>query len=229
MGSFHIGGAEKQLIHLLNYLDKDKYEIILFVRTQEGPNKKDLPKRIKVFDLDTWSKINKRSLLRKTLDEFKTIYLLCSLLKKCAPDFVYGNAILSNYQLLLSIILIGKRSKIKTVFSVVNNPKKYGFWSKFILMYLYNRADRIFACSSGLKDYLCKSTRIKRENIGIMFNCMDLKNIDLNYNKRDFLEGFSPVLPNIICVARMIPQKGYFDLLKAFKIINSKMKSILLV
>ena len=229
MGSFHIGGAEKQLVHLLNYLDENIYEIILVVRTVEGPNRSILPDRIKIIDLNTWSKIKKRSILKKIFNEIKTIFLLRNLLSSIKPCFIYGNQASGNFHLLLSKFLTSSRNKTKVVFSIVNNPKRYNYFYKFILFYYYKKTDNIFVCSNGLKKYLDDSNKFKKNKINIMYNCINIKGKSLEYDSKKYFEGFSKKIPNIISVARMIPQKGIVDLLETFKLINKKNKSRLII
>ena len=230
MGSFHIGGAEKQLMHMLNYLSQKEFELILIVRTVEGPNKNLMPKSVKVIDLNTWTKIKKKSFFIKIVDEIKSILFLRSLFKNQKPDFVYGNQLSCNYHILASAFLLRKYFRPRLVFSIVNNPKKYTIFGKYVISNLYNNAEKIYACATDLKNFLENSTNIKNEKIDVMYNCISEVNEGEKIHSDETINKvFRRNKHNIIFVSRIIPQKGTLDLLKAFKIIRNSIDCNLII
>ena len=73
-----IGGIEKCLVNLVNSLDKDKYDITIFLQVKEGEYLKDVDKHIKVIGYDLSNFKGKRinnKIIRLVVNVFK--YIKC--------------------------------------------------------------------------------------------------------------------------------------------------------
>lgn len=94
---------------------------------------------------------------------------------------------------------------------------------KSLMRLLYPRADGIIAVSQGIKDDLVKNFGLSAETIDVIHNPVNIHEIQQRASEPISEQTwFDGSVPTIVAVGRMVPQKDYGTLLRAFKIVKEK-------
>jgi len=219
LGSFKLGGAERQMMYFLKNIDRKHFEPAICFFHKEGPLRNELPDDIETFDLTGIIK-----------GKISKVFHLTRIILKVKPDVVYSNLAGANVPLgFVRIITSLLRRKIKYGISVVNNTEYYSNSTKWASYFFYPKMDIIFACATGLCDQLREKVAIRPDKLRVMFNGVDI----------DFIEdrGCEPLnhpwldseVPCLITVANFLPQKGLDDLIRVFHIVNNKIPCYLFI
>jgi len=186
-----------------------------------------MSKNCKIYYLDDG--LPKSGIIKK----LARIVRLRRIIKNELPDIAMS--FLANNYLIVSTIF-PKRLNLKLIISERNTISytlrfsKFRIVKKIISKILYRKADTIVAISKGVKEDLIKTLKLPQEKVKVIYNPLDIDKI-----KRMAKEEINhPWLVNkeypvIINVGRLIYQKGQDILLKAFKIVNEKIESRLIV
>jgi glycosyltransferase involved in cell wall biosynthesis len=169
----NVGGIEKALVNLLNYLDKDKYDITLILEHKEGPFLKEIPSDIKVEEYKVSN--DKNVIKRKLSNRTKLINWIAK--NKNKYDFAISFATYST----------------PGAFLALNGSKRNAIWihSDYYSLYDHNvkRMDNFFKIIKISKfksvifvDETCmenilNNTKIKIKNPKIINNIVDYKTI----------------------------------------------------
>ncbi|MBT5399951.1 glycosyltransferase [bacterium] len=216
--SFIGGGAERVFINILKNIDRDVFDIELAVGEYTGELIFDIPKDIKIYELNA-----KRS--------YKAIIPLIKLVRGLKPDLVFSNVgfgVSSSF----ASFLFPKRTKLivrlgNTLSAHLDDVKQNFGLLYYYYYFILNRS--IFYFSDVVivqSDYMRKDIlRIYNlhnryaEKIIKIRNPIDHKNI-LRLSKSnssiDIFSNFSNKSPKIVSVGRIAYQKGYDFLIKSF-------------
>jgi glycosyltransferase involved in cell wall biosynthesis len=206
------GGAERVISTLLQYIDKEKFDLNLALITKEGKFLDDIPNHVNIIDLDAKRVRNSIFKIIKTINSLK-------------PDIVFST--LGHLNLLISIIrpflskkivFIGRESN--TV-SVINKQSKYPKLFDFLYNNFYNNFDHIVAQAEYMKKDLVESYQIKKEKITVINNPIDFENIKRlsNISSKDL---FDKSKINLLAVGRLSHQKGFDTLLEIMRNLDDK-------
>lgn len=213
------GGAERTVINIINNLDKDKFDILLVLGTNKNNDYKHLlSHEIRIHFLNSKK-------LRFS------IFKLVSCINKEKPDLMFSTLNPNNIILLLAKIISFKR--IPAVVREANNRTQSGSVSivnKNATRLLYNFvSNKVIALSNGVKEDLVNNFNINEEKINVIHNPVEIENIKLLKDElvTDFHKEKNEKL--IIAVGRLVHQKDYHTLIRAFAIITKKVKSRLLI
>ncbi len=149
VGSLDIGGTEKQLLKLLNSLDKKKFKIDLYIISEKGDLFKELDKEIKVY----LPKFRFKSKLRHLLNFIVNYYRV----KKTKPDIIH--CFLPFAYLIGGFIglLTNNQNIIMSRRSLNNYQKKFPFINiRKIESFLHKRIRLIIANANAVKRNLIK-------------------------------------------------------------------------
>lgn len=213
------GGAERTVINIMNNLNREKYEVLLVIGTDNNNDYKDLlAKDIHIEVLN--SKKLRFSILK-----------LRKCIKERKPDLLFSTVNPNNIILLLSRTLMFKN--IPTIVREANNRTQSGSvtnTNKRLTSFLYNyQSDKIIALSEGVREDLISNFRIKSGKIDVIYNPVEVENINSisKENVMDISKHEDEKL--IIAVGRLVEQKDFVTLIKAFHIVSNKIKSRLLI
>lgn len=216
--SMNGGGAEKMMMNIMNYLDKNKYKIKLILFWNEGYNLKKLDKEVEIIDLK--SNLNLFGLL-------KLVYIL----KKNKADIVLTslgplNALLSIFLFLFkSEKMIARETNVPSIINKIQilQGKRIYKIIDFLYKTTYKRYDLIIAQSDDMLNDLVDKYKFNSKKVVKINNLIDydiVKKLSIEevniYDKNKI---------NAVCIGRLNYQKG-FDLLinqlKNIKDINIK-------
>jgi glycosyltransferase involved in cell wall biosynthesis len=202
MPDLNIGGAEKNLTFLVNYLNRKYFIIKLLLLKKEGFFLNYLKNDIEIFNLN-YSRIR------------YSIYSIFKYINIINPDIVfcnYGelNAYLSPFIYFSNIKFIARETNI--VSKHVTN-KYIRFFYKF-----YNNFDKIIAQSNDMKKDLLYNYNITYDKIIKINNPAYLLNIKKLFKPACFYTYKKIVL----CVGNLNYRKGYDNALHVFKYLLKK-------
>lgn len=213
------GGAERTIVNLINNLNKKKFEVVLVLGTTNNSDYIDLiDDKIKLIILN--SKKLRYSLLK-----------LRNCIIKEKPDILFSTINANNIIMLLARLLIFKN--IPTIVRESNNRTQSGsvtLLNKLITNLLYNYvASKVIALSKGVKEDLVNNFFIKENKIQVIYNPVEVEKIKQLSKQK--LNGFNKNNNEklIISVGRLVEQKDYPTLIKAFSILEKKVSSRLII
>lgn len=201
--TLNIGGAEKVLSNLLNYLDFDRYNVTLYVHEQTGPLEKLLPlKSIQIvygnppIDKLYCNQIGRVILSRSYSLKEKYLKMRMSLYRKLAgstrayakfikphkelPYPAYDTAI-SYTDLTPSMLefIINESNSGNKIVWIHNdfNPEALDYIDEPLFLNLYRQFDNVICVSSGAAESLTNRFPEIRKKISVINNVIDAKEI----------------------------------------------------
>jgi len=213
------GGAERTVINIMNYLNKEKFKIIFVL------GNKDLNDYSMFIDNDINIKYLNTSRLRYSFMKLRKAIITEN------PDLIFTT--LNPNNILVSITNMSLKNRIPLIIREANNrtqSKKATRLNRFITKYCYNYlSNKIIALSNGVKDDLVRNFYVDDKKIQVIYNPIDLDTI--NKLKNEEIDDLSIECDEkiIVAVGRLVEQKDYPTLIKAFKIVSEHLKAKLLI
>jgi len=217
--SLDVGGLEKGIVNVALRLNKDKFEpFFCCLRTKSHFGKKLRKKGIKIYELN-----KKPGLIPGLLPKIRKI------LKEENVDIIHthnpGPLI---YGTIASLFI--KNIRVHTDHNSFSmSPKKRALiFSRLLLFFI----DKIIAVSGDVKERLIDQIKVNPKKITIVHNGVDIKkfDIDVDLPKEKLRLGLSNDSKIIGIVARLSEEKDHYTAIKAFRLVNKKIKnSILLI
>lgn len=209
------GGAERVVLHITRYLDRNKFEPRLSIFERGGELWQDLP-------LDLQPLILKEGKLRYLYSFFppSILFPFAKLLRKERPDVImsftwYSNAIAIGARFLSGLnckIIVSERTSIATYIYL---NRLAHLLRNFIIRFLYPKADLIISPAKEIAESLVSSYGIPREKVRVVHNPVDL-NIIYEKAKENVEHPWFEKEGNIIvAVGRLGREKGFSWLIKA--------------
>lgn len=211
------GGVEKMRILLAKEMLKRGISVDFVLCQARGEYKSMVPEGVRIVDLEA----------PRTLS---SVLPLARYLKETSPDYLISSLGPQNVSAIAAKIFSGAKTKVFLTQhnSLSNQSKKESFQQKLIpLLYRYilPKADGVISVSSGIADDVSNVTGFERECIQVLYNPAKLDHSDDDIIEPDDVKG----MRYIISIGRLIPQKGYDDLLRAFSKVCGKDSQINLV
>ena len=211
MPSIEIGGVEKNLFLIANYLEKKS--IIIKLITSNKKYIKKLNKNIKIVSINNDFFLKQK----KYIKYFFCLILL--FLEYCKNR----NIVVFSFQANIYAVLLCKLLRIKIITRSNTSPKG---WSKNIIK------KKIFEFIIKYADLIIVNSLEFQKQMKIIFK-VNTKLIYNPLNKNEILKSTKKKLNNsrlkIINVARFTEQKDHVTLLKAFKLLIQKNKDAFLI
>lgn len=209
------GGAERVVCNLISRLNKEIFDISLFLFKKEGVYWDILPKNINIIYVTNKNKnISKIKILKFLYSAAKDKDIIISAME-LFPTYCVS---------LISVLL--KKKCIGWVHinidSILNDKNFYiKLLHKYILIKIfYNKLDKIITVSNGAKDNISKYLSSKNKNrIECIYNPIKIN--DIRKKAKEKIEE-SLEKPFIIGIGRLERQKNFILLIKAYKILLDK-------
>ena len=200
------GGAERVVLTILKDIDRQNFDPSLVLLKKEGRYLDDVPKDIKIIDLDV--KQARYSLFK--------IY---TLIKSEKPDIVFTS--LAHLNLLIALIrpLFSKDIKFiareSNTVSQNNRVDKYPKINDFLYKRVYKNYDLIVTQAKAMRDDLRDNYGIDNKRMKIIYNPVDFDTIIKRSKESD--PRFDKDRYNLLAVGRLSYQKGFDMAIKIVK------------
>jgi glycosyltransferase involved in cell wall biosynthesis len=222
------GGSERVLINVLKGLDRNEFSITLVL--YEKILDYQIPEDVELQILDIYASKN---IFKLTKGFILKIINLARLIRQGKPDVVFSLLSSTNVTVILARLL--SRTKCKVFVSEHTHPSSnlknevYGGITKGFIKYLYPKADKIVAVSEGIKEDLIKNFNITEKKITVIYNPVDISEIEMLSQEKVDHPWFQDKLPIIVSVGRLTKQKGYPYLIGAFCFVRESLPCRLLI
>lgn len=216
------GGIDTVLINLWEALDKNKYELICIF--YDSNHKRPVPDYLKTYYIGiplTEGKL-------KIKNVFLRVLRIAKIFNK-----EHDGIILSLFNRVNLTVILAKlfsKNKLKLIISERNTPSLEladGILSKidkYLIKILYPLSDKIIAVSKGVKNDLVCNFNQREDSIEVIYNPLNVNKIKKLAQEKIFeSQWFDENIPIILNVAKLANEKGQEYLIKAFKIIRSKL------
>ena len=215
------GGAERRLVNDLKYINGTKFKNIVCALTPPL----DLMDEIERLNIETICLNNKNKI------SVKSFFKLRDIIKINKIDIVHSHLLYSD---LYATILRLTGIKIRVVSSAQATPydnkdtslysRKRKIIEKFFLV---PRFDHIIAVSNQVKKSGIKNLTYDEEKCTTIFNSVDIErfsthNLEDTFHLKKNL-NLSENDKIVVCIGRLVPPKGHKFLLKALKLVISKL------
>lgn len=223
IGSLDAGGAERQVVEILKYLDRTRFEPILYVGSRRGELLDEVPLDVPVHSfweayLRTWPSYLHR--LFRTVSYARWRHL-AQLLADERIDLVYDRTFLAS----LDAAEATSRRPTRRLSACVADPDteaRLHFRGRVDsglrrLAQVYGSATRVLANSNGLRQRLVDRLCLKPEQVAVVYNLLDLNRVrQLAAMGR---ADWSTDRFHLLTVGRIDENKGHLDLLSAIELI----------
>lgn len=215
-----IGGGERVVSELSLNLPESIDKIIVLFKKEISYSYKG-----KIVSLDI--SISSKNSFLKIYYYFLGLLRFRKIVKVEKPDYVISFGHIAN----IINILSGSRSLVRV--DNFYSSSCYGFGGniyKFLIKFLFNKANIIVNVSKESAQDLIKNFGVKKEKIKVIYNPLNVKEIE-KLAKEPLEKKYQEIFKNpvIINMGRLNRQKGQRHLIEAFKNIKSEIKDIKLV
>ena len=212
------GGAEKQLIYLIEGLVKKGFSIVLFLFDIEGEYLSMVPKEVKILSPTS----------RKPGKVLKGIWKTREIAKAISaerPDVLYSRL----WPTKVATAFAGFMSKRRVVLSEDRTLSRFqeegdphrGSFSFFMKKKASQLASAVVPVSQGIADELKEVFKLSPEKVKLIYNGFDLEDMRreaaVEVSHPWFNNGEAPVVG---ALGRMVELKGFEYLLESIKIVN---------
>jgi glycosyltransferase involved in cell wall biosynthesis len=212
------GGAEKLSVSFLNKIDRNAFDPALCTFERKGELFDQLPKHLSSFNLGK----------RARLSFFRLLFSLRRTVRRYKPDVIFSRNWYANL-----ISVIAKKAflfKPRLLVFIEHNElrdlsRKQVKMSvkKIIMHWIFRNSDKVVVVSHGVKKELRKEFHISRKKIAVINNAVDINLIRaLKDCEPAKMRWFNETIPVIVSMGKLLPRKGFPDLIKAFKIVRAK-------
>ncbi len=219
--NFLLGGAENVFINLANQAFRNNYIVEIIVANNKGPLKKKLSKKINIINL-------KKDRISKCF------YGLALYLQRNKPDYFLSAMTHCNILSCIVSFFIGYNGNliIKECNNFSTNFKKKSikyYFLYFLINIFYNVSKKIICLSAGVKyDFLNNFSKLEKK-LKVVYNPINIGEIHkFSKEKVNILRKVNSKF-KIISVGRLVKQKNFSNLIKAFYIVQKKFNNCHLI
>jgi glycosyltransferase involved in cell wall biosynthesis len=203
------GGAQRTIVNLANTLSAAGSNVLLCVANLNGPARHWIADSVKVIDL-------------ASRHARHALFPLVSVIRTTRPDVLVASMIDANIVAWAAWGLCGKR-RPRLVLRETNSHRArddLAAWRRWLVGLAYRNADRVIALSEGVRSELIEDIGLAEDAIVTIHNPVDVEKF--RQGARAAREAAPPwgafggdgLL--LVAVGRLIPQKGFDLLLRAF-------------
>jgi glycosyltransferase involved in cell wall biosynthesis len=212
------GGSERQLLYLLQGLDRERFEPILYLLYETGVLLEEVPNDVKRFAYwsdNAYPKWNWPGRIHRS-----QVQHLARVLQRERIEVVYDR--LFHMTLVTGpATQIAKVPRISTIvsppqFDLARSEKRWQAWKKSSLRKAYEQATVLMTVGSGTADNAAAYYELPRERFQVMLSPIDIERVDRDANRNWTGAILRPNRKHIISIGRLSDEKGHRYLIQAF-------------
>ena len=216
LASLSGGGAEKMMVKVANYLSRLGYDVDLIVCRGDGEYLSFVDAKVNIITFNV-----------KRVS--RSIFKLRNYLQRVNPEVLLSAMNYVNATAAVAIFLArcktrhvaSERSHFSSRYSSLSPIRKL-LLTKFI-GWCYSRCDKVIAISKGVKTDLCSEINLDADKVVVIYNPAYPDDLcELIMSPLDDSIMSESKKKYILCVGRLEPAKGFFNLLKSFSLISGK-------
>jgi len=206
--SLEVGGAERVFVSLANAFVSKGYQVDVVLVSARGPLLKHLKDEVDIVDFKKTRAISCSNSLRQYLNDSQPQVLFASL---------------THTNIIASLAVYFSKCKPYLMVREASLPEltleSGGAFRNYLMRKLvrsaYAKADSVICVSSKVREeYLIALSPSDRSKYVVVFNPIDPERVESSQQDSLVLEDIKT--PFIVAVGRMVPEKGFDSLLKAF-------------
>lgn len=226
IGSLELGGAENQMLMLIQGLVSQQYHCEVAVLDSRGPHRKRLEQlNVCVHDLGYRSE----DMLPIRLSQIvRGVFRLCRLAITRKPDVVQGYLPLTNFMGALAGTVAGTRTVITCRRGLGTHQDRHKLWALFDR--ITNRLSTIVTANSeAVRQDTIARDGITPDKITLIANGLDFESLEVGARgsgavRKELEIGEEEV--SILSVGNLIPYKGYADLIEAVALLQTTLPQV---
>ncbi|AZI33343.1 glycosyltransferase [Kaistella carnis] len=217
--SLEMGGIEMVLLNILNYLDYNKYEVVLLLNYKQGEFLHRVPTEVKVLYIGQDSELSSENKYLNFIQKAKR--RLKYAIFENYPKFFYKKHQLLDYDFevafshyMLKDVYNSPNKKSKKIYWIHGDLRNSGFGVKQnnLFVELMQKFDTGIFVSNHGKNIVEKHWNVQLKNAQVIYNPLEIDQI-LAQAKEPAEEPFKNI--DFISVGRLFSAKGFKDLVKA--------------
>jgi len=229
ISSLEGGGAERVIVDILRYIDKNRIcpVLVLLYPFENSPYKEYLSKNVRIIIIKRKS--------NSFFEQIKQFIAFVKTVYRERPQLILSMLTHNN----IMAILAGMLFKINVIASEHNilgeviktkeGKRMLGLSTAILVRLLYRYADMIVAVSEEIKKNLIEEFKTSSEKIKVIYNPVDMERITELGNVSVKHPFFIDNVPIIIGMGRLARQKGFNVLIKAFSRVVREMDARLII
>jgi glycosyltransferase involved in cell wall biosynthesis len=223
------GGAERTIINLIKHIDRNMFVPSLYLFTKKGVFLEQIPDDVSLYYFTDKKK------KKNIIDIFRlAVHLAFKIFPKLKPDIVIGTLVDAN----LIAVIAQKISFIKPAViiteqnycSLRQKSDRFSSIKNFLIKRFYNYAHMIISVARGVATDLKDTYNVPADKTIVIYNSIDLESIEKLLKEHiDNFPFLKQSIPVIISCGRLMEQKNYALLLKAFAKVRETIESKLVI
>lgn len=222
MPSLRVGGAEKKIMALLRYLNRDEFAPSLIVQDGCGPLWQDLPCDVHFVDLD-------KSKMRFTVPSLRQV------LRETRPDLIFSPmehtcvavALARRFEGLSMPLVFSVESNLRRSLLEVPLAKRWiyrSFYKRF-----YPDATKVVAVSRGVADLFTTEIPEVKDRIVILPNPVVPDSAEIEKRNKTVDPWLNSEFPVVVACGRLVKAKSFDTLIRAFAKVRERVRARLLI
>lgn len=229
ISNMETGGAQRVVLNQVNSLSLHGHKIDLVLTNASGAYLPLVSDKVRIVNLQAWK-------------ETVAFAPLSRYLKQEQPDILFANSLNCNVSALTAAILsrtttrivVIEHNMVKMIFTKQGRyPAVRNLLAHIrvkLARYLYPKADTIITVSKHVADDIRSSYKLTGIPIVTIHNPIIVKEIlSLQDEAIDDIWFQEPVVPIVLAVGRLVPEKNYSFLIEVFSKLNPTLKAKLII